>query len=98
MCRVIVHFFCWVVVDFWLVVFGGVELVLGDDFSAGFVDDHDGVPVEQDQHWGVFVGSSNSEVEEFAAVAQADGPSSSYGVVSDSPDLVKELGGGLCFG
>ncbi|MDK8714586.1 hypothetical protein QP868_11885, partial [Brevibacterium sp. UMB1308A] len=38
MCRVIVPLFCVWGSCFWLVVFGGVDGVFGDDFSGCFVD------------------------------------------------------------
>ena len=91
-------FFCVWVFLFGLVVFAGVDGVLGDDFAGCFVYcDGVGSVDEQDDSLAV-VGMAYAEVSESAGVAEGDFSVAVDAVVSDSPVGVAQLHGWLVFG
>ncbi|OFL66590.1 hypothetical protein HMPREF2757_02525 [Brevibacterium sp. HMSC063G07] len=90
-CRVIVPLFCVWVFLFGLVVFAGVDGVLGDDFAGCFVYcDGVGSVDEQDDSLAV-VGMAYAEESESAGVAEGDFSVAVDAVVSDSPVGVAQL-------
>ena len=56
-----------------LVVAGRVELELAEEFAGGVVDDADVGAGDEEGDGGVFVGSADADVVEFAVVAECDG-------------------------
>ncbi len=72
---------------FWLVVFGRVDCVFGDDFSGCFVDcDGVGSVDEEDDSLSV-VCASDAEVFEFSGVAEGD-----FSVAVDAVEAYSPVG------
>ena len=84
----------------WLVVAGGVEDQLAEEFSGVFVDHSDVAVLDQDQDVGSGVGSSDADVVEPAVVAQGDYAGGVDAVAADpaSRGAVGELGAGVALG
>ena len=80
-------FFCVWGSCFWLVVFGRVDGVFGDDFSGCFVDcDGVGSVDEEDDSLSV-VCASDAEVFEFSGVAEGD-----FSVAVDAVEAYSPVG------
>ena len=80
-------FFCGWGSCFWLVVFGRVDCVFGDDFSGCFVDcDGVGSVYEEDDSLSV-VCASDAEVFEFSGVAEGD-----FSVAVDAVEAYSPVG------
>ena len=74
-----------------LVVAGGIEGEVAEEFSGGRVDDADVEVLDEEQDVGSGVGSTDAEVVEVAVVAQGHGAAGVDDVVTDS--VVGAVGG-----
>ena len=75
-----------------LVVAGGIECEVAEEFAGGGVHDADVEVIDEDDDGGSGVGSSDADVVEAAVVAQGDGAAAVDDVLSDSPVGVFECG------
>jgi hypothetical protein len=73
----------------WLVVAGGVDGEFAEEFAGGGVDHPDVQVVDEHDHVGSGVGSSDTDVVEPAVVAQGDGAGVVDAVVADSGVLIQ---------
>src|SRR5258706_15489138 len=81
-----------------LVVLGGVEGEVAEEFAGGGVDDADVQVVHEEDDGGSGVGSSDADVVEASVYAQGDGAAVVDGVASDSAVGIVEFSGGAGFG
>lgn len=66
-----------------MVVAGGVEFELAQEFAGGGVDDADAEVLDQDDDVGSGVGSADADVVELAGVSQGDDAGGVDAVVAD---------------
>ena len=78
----------------WLVVAGGVEGEVVEEFAGGGVDDADVEVGDEQEDGGSGVGSPDAEVVEAAVVAQGDFAGAVDAVVADAPVGVGVAAGG----
>jgi hypothetical protein len=77
-----------------LVVAGGVEGEVAEEFAGGGVDDADVEVVDEEDDGGLGVGSADADVVEAAVVAEGDGAGLVDAVVADA---VVGSGFGACW-